>query len=86
MIETDDMIASAIFAAGYRAVTPDGVQRRYRSAPIDALAEPKSTSVRLISCVHFESGVTGKPFIAKDRPSQRGMIIVATHFCQKWAL
>ena len=64
MVEMDETIASAVETAGYRVLTPDGVQRRYRSAPIDALAEPKSASVRLTSCVRFECPEqTGKPFI-----------------------
>lgn len=63
MIETDDMVGAAAFAAGCQTLALDGVHRRYRSKPIDAPAEPKSASVRLISCVHFESKATGKPFI-----------------------
>lgn len=87
MIGTDDMIASAIVAAGYRALTPDGVQRRFPSVPIDATAEPKSASVRLISCVHFRvRSLPESRSKQRDRPLQRGTIIAATHFCQKRAL
>ena len=76
MIETDDKIGTATFAAGCRALALDAMHRRSRSEPIDALAEPKSASARLISCVHFVAGDAGKPFIVWDRPLQHG----AVHF------
>jgi len=85
MIVTDDMIGTATFAAGCRTLALDGVHRRYRSEPIDALAEPKSASVRFIGCVHFAFKAKLKAVHNEDRPLRCGTIAAATHFRRKLA-
>lgn len=52
-------------AGGYRALALNGVHRRYQSEPLDDLAEPKSASVRLISCVHSSPELAEKPFMVR---------------------
>ncbi len=85
MIVTDDMIGTATFAAGCRTLALDRVHRRYRSEPIDALAEPKSASVRFTSCVHFAFKAKLKAVHSQDRPLRCGTTAVATHFRRKLA-
>ena len=66
MIETDDTIGTA--TVGCRTLAPDAVHRR-QSRPIDIPTEPKSASVRLISCVQLVSGTCRKPFMFIEKES-----------------